>query len=296
MPENIDIPDEWNSIRPSRLSGLVMVVGGPDVGKSTFARFLYEKLCKTYPSLGFIDGDAGQTYLGPPSTLTLALNGERQEPFPPQGECRRWFVGSTSPRGHMLQVLIGSYRLAMAGFRKGARTIVWDTSGFISPSSGGTTLKWAKIDLVQPSTVIAIQRSQELEPLLAPLRYRNSPKLAVIRPSPEAVRRDAEQRRSHRTDAYSRYFTGARSVSLACTRFAVYPGPVFDPGRLVALEDGDGFATGLGVVRQFEPEKKELVLWTPLSSLKGIRTLRVGDLALDPETFSDRWLALPRIF
>lgn len=273
-----------------------MIVGGPDVGKSTFARCLYEKLGKTHPSLGYIDGDAGQTYLGPPSTMTLVLKGEGEEVFPPKGECWRWFVGSTSPRGHMLQVLIGSYRLAMAGLRKGARAIVWDTSGFISPSSGGMTLKWAKIDLLQPGTVIAIQRSQELEPLLAPLRFRRSPRLVLLRPSPEAVRRDPEQRRAHRTEAYSRYFTGARSVSLTWTRFAVYPGPLFDPGRLVALEDGDGFAAGLSIVQQFEPETKKVVLWTPLASLKGIRAIRVGDLALDPETFSDRWLALPRIF
>ncbi len=194
----------------------------------------------------------------------------------------------------MLQVLIGSYRLALAGLRKKARAIVWDTSGFVSLPSGGTTLKWAKIDLLQPSTVIAIQRSQELEPLLAPLRFRRSPKLIVLGPSPETVRRNPEERRAHRAEMYSRYFRQSRSVSLTWTRFAVYPSPVFDPGRLLALEDGKGFTTGLGVVQQIEPETNKLILWTPLTSLKDTRILRIGDLALDPQTFSDRWVALPR--
>jgi polynucleotide 5'-hydroxyl-kinase GRC3/NOL9 len=100
------------------------------VGKSTFARYLYQRLVIEGKQAAYLDGDPGQSLLGPPTTLTLAL-GELGEPgkhgFPPSGEVRRWFIGSVSPSGHMLPLLVGAARLVRAAFALGGGR-VYDTS------------------------------------------------------------------------------------------------------------------------------------------------------------------------
>jgi polynucleotide 5'-kinase involved in rRNA processing len=41
-----------------------------------------------------------------------------------------------------------------------------DTTGLVDPSQGGKALKQWKIELRAPTTVIGLQRRQELEPIL----------------------------------------------------------------------------------------------------------------------------------
>jgi polynucleotide 5'-hydroxyl-kinase GRC3/NOL9 len=292
--KRIHIPSDWEKIDIRQLSGISMIVGGPDVGKSTLAMHLYSRLREVFPRLGYLDGDPGQCSLGPPGCMTLAFDGERQGAFPPAGKSWKIFAGSTSPRGHMVQFLSATCRLAQAALQEGAPAIVCDTSGFVSPSGGGTTLKWAKIELLRPKTLIAIQRDEELEPLLAPLRRSRRMRMIVVSPSPKAVRRDAAARRAHRTEKFREYFAGAGPLRVRWTRLAVFPSPSFEPERLVALEDGDGFTAGLGIVQEVESESQGLLLLSPLDSLKNVEALRVGDLLVDPVTFSDRLVPLYR--
>ena len=44
--KNMDILPEWESIDPTKLRGTLLVVGASDVGKSTFAQYLYGRLRK----------------------------------------------------------------------------------------------------------------------------------------------------------------------------------------------------------------------------------------------------------
>jgi polynucleotide 5'-kinase involved in rRNA processing len=47
---------------------------------------------------------------------------------------------------------------------------------------------------------------------------------------------------------------------------------------------------GLGIVAGVHPEARRVILRTPVRDLRGIDTLRIGDLHVDPETFEDRQL------
>ncbi len=42
----IEVPPAWEQLPLESLSGVLMVIGAPDTGKSTFARYLYARLCK----------------------------------------------------------------------------------------------------------------------------------------------------------------------------------------------------------------------------------------------------------
>jgi polynucleotide 5'-hydroxyl-kinase GRC3/NOL9 len=283
----MDIPTAWEKIDVSSLKGILMVLGEPDVGKSTFSQYLYRRLCSISSHVAYLDGDPGQSILGPPCTMTLALATEGDDSFPPRGRIWRRFTGSTSPRGHMLQILIGAARLTAIARQEGVEAIVYDTTGFVNPVGGGLLLKFAKIDLLHPEYLVAIQQDEEMESLLEPLRRSHRTALLEISCSPAAQRTGAPTRRAHRAAQYSRYFSQINRLQVNWSEMAVFPEPAFQPNRLVAMEDVDGFAIGLGVVEQIHPESCEVTILTPLSSMKNVNALRLGDIAVDLESFQD---------
>lgn len=285
-----EIPCAWDKFDLPLLSGVLMVVGQPDVGKSTFSRYLFRRLCAVYPCVAYLDGDPGQSTLGPPTTLTLALSKNGDDAFPPQGRIWRGFVGSVSPTGHMLPLLTAAARLSDAARQAGAQAVIYDTSGLVDPVHGGSNLKVAKIDLLRPKFLFTIQHDQELESLLAPMRRRRSLNVVELSPSPEVRRRDASTRRAHRAEQFARYFANADRLRLNWTQFAVLPAPRFRLHRLVAMEDGDGFTSGLGIVEQIDRIRRQVVLRSPLQTTNQIDTIRLGNLAVDPKTFEDRQL------
>jgi polynucleotide 5'-hydroxyl-kinase GRC3/NOL9 len=283
----MNVPPQWDRIDLEALEGVVLVIGGMDLGKSFFSRYLYEKLRRNSNTVSFLDGDPGQGALGPPGTMTLAMSGEGEWGFPPEG--RKWqvFVGSFSPVGHMLPVLVGAARLLSASRRAGGGTAIYDTTGLIDPGRGGGHLKLAKINLLQPSTVFAFQRSKELNYLLEPLRRSRRVTLVELRPSPAVKSRAPETRRSHRRDRFSRYFQEAQEMKIHWPDLAVFPRPAFTPHRLVAFESKEGFVRGLGIVIHVEEKAQDVVIRTPLLSFNEVDAVSVGDLEVDPNSFSD---------
>jgi polynucleotide 5'-hydroxyl-kinase GRC3/NOL9 len=289
----IDVPDQWKRIDFEKLSGVLLVIGSPDVGKTTFARYLHARvleLCVDHSACAaLIDGDPGQSSLGPPTTLTLYReNGH--SPLLVESP-RRIFLGSTSPRGHMLPALVGAARLVKEAFDQGARTVVYDTSGLVSASQGGLALKQAKIDLLQPRAIFAFQRNTELEPLLLPLRRTRRMQIISLSPSPAARERNIDERRRYRQASFSSYFEPANQVELDWSALAVIPAPRFSLNRLVAFEDQQGFTLGLGIVTQIDRPARIVSLLTPVEKLKKVAAIRLGDLAVDPHTFRDTQLA-----
>jgi polynucleotide 5'-hydroxyl-kinase GRC3/NOL9 len=295
----LDVPPAWSEILSQPLRGIIMLLGAPDTGKSTLAGYLYRRLSAGGQRVAFLDGDPGQTSLGPPSTMTLVM-GTGPE-YPPRGRCWRRFIGSVSPRGHMLPMLVGASALAAAARDDGADALLYDTSGLVDPAQGGTALKLAKIDLLRPGTVIAIQREDELEPLLEPLRRLRWLRLLELDPSPAVEPRDPAARRAHRAERFAAYFRGARSVVLHWDRLAVWASsggvaqgghaPDFVFRQLVALEGAGGFTLGLGIVQGADARACDVTLFTPLASPDGVESLRLGDLTVDAPTYEDQKIA-----
>jgi polynucleotide 5'-kinase involved in rRNA processing len=188
----------------------------------------------------------------------------------------------------MLPLLVGAARLAQASHAAGADVLVYDTSGWVGTADGGANLKHSKIELLQPSVVFAIQRDQELEPVLAPLRHSRFVRVMELRPSSAAQRRDVAARQAHRASQFARYFNAARSWTVDWEGLAVFPAPRFAFNQLVALEDDDRFTLALGIVELADMKAKRVVVRTPLASLDRVQALRLGDVTLDPTTFRDQ--------
>ena len=284
----MDILPEWENIDLEQLRGTLMVVGASDVGKTTFARYLYDRLKRGNKDVAYLDGDPGQGRLGPPATMTLTSRQIDEEPFQQQDAVWRTFVGSCSPMGHMLPVVVGAAKLSRAAYKAGIEVIVYDTTGLIDPNRGGIYLKFAKINLLRPSILFAIQRDRELDPLLRPLQLSGRLKVVKMPISPSVKSRDPESRSAFRAQHFAQYFSGAKLKILNWDNTAVFPGPSFRLNLLVAMENTEGYILGLGIVKQINEVSREVTLLTPLPSLKEINAIQLGDVELDPRTFSDQ--------
>jgi polynucleotide 5'-hydroxyl-kinase GRC3/NOL9 len=283
----IDVPPDWKKLTCAPLEGIILVIGAPDTGKTTFARYLYRRLCTRHERVGFIDGDMGQATLGPPTTMTLALSNPDNDAFPPAGPCHRAFVGDVTPRGHMLPTLVGAHRLVQKAREEGATEIVFDTTGLVGPDQGGGALKRAKIDLLHPAAVVGIQHERELEHLLHPLRLSGRTRVIDLPASRAARRRDYTVRREHRASQFRRYFANARPLEIEWQYLAILPEPAFAPSQLVALEDKGSLTLALGIVAEENSARDTVTLHTPLATSDEVNAIHLGNLALDPRSFRE---------
>ena len=119
---------------------------------------------------------------------------------PPEGAHASYFVGSTTPRGHMLPSVIGAFRLQKWALAMGANAVVVDPTGLVDKAQGGKALKQWKIELLAPDVVIGLYREQELEPILWPLRRDRRVRCIELPASPHALARPRESRIARRRE------------------------------------------------------------------------------------------------
>jgi polynucleotide 5'-hydroxyl-kinase GRC3/NOL9 len=241
---------------------VMLVIGETDAGKTSFTTFLARTLLERGVSVGVVDADLGQSDIGPPTTVGLGrlrLPVERLEDAEVVG---LYFVGSTSPQGHLLPTVAGTRAMVQRALGLGFDRVIVDTSGLVQGELG-RLLKQHKIDLVEPDLVLALQRSGECEHILRP--YAAGPRPAILRLAPTGMarRRSPEERRQHRERSLQAYLAGGRPVSLDLGRVilrqpALYVGQPLPPRQveeLAALLDD--------MVLWAERRGSELVVVTP---------------------------------
>lgn len=276
--ESIQVPVEWRELDVEDLSGTIMVIGDSNSGKSSFTRWLVALLSRFHDRVGWLDGDMGQTTLGVPTTLNLAVVSNWDGPLPRPDAA--FFVGSTSPKRHMLPTLVGVQLLSERALAQGATAVVVDTTGLVAPEAGGGALKEWKIAMLRPTTIIALQRKRELEHILAPLRREARMALHSF-PVVEAARsRSPEGRAKRRRALFLDYFSEALSERIRIRDLPVYGMDKVCPQRLVSFQDQEGFSLALGVVRSVSAGVLEI--FTPPRQTNEVAGLRVCDLRLDP--------------
>lgn len=278
--EGQHIPSDWSDLPLERMKGTILVIGASDRGKTTLVRWLVRRLTSRGSQVGWLDGDIGQSTLGLPTTMTLALVKYPAEQLPEPAVA--FFVGATSPKGCMLPHVTGFRRLRDQALRSGADTVVVDTTGLVAENAGGGALQEWTIELLHPQFVIALQYGRELKHLMPPLRHDRRWHLHVLKPAP-AVRTRSKQERAHnRRERLRRYFQVAHPLLLRLGTVPVYGLRQAGPGQLAALLDQAGFCQALAVLRQRTADG--LILQTPRADLKGVSAVRFGIMSLDPAT------------
>lgn len=197
----------------------MLLLGGSDVGKSTFCRALAQKGLSAGRKTAVVDTDVGQSSLGLPGTVTLVISDSPGECGAQSAERRAWgsrtlfFVGAVSPRDCLMNQLVATARACQAAWEAGTELIIVDTTGYISAPEGAL-LKRAKIDTIRPDAVVALPHRNELQCILGAYAGSAFPRVVVLPPSPRASGRKRETRRKARQERFRDYFRGAKRFQL----------------------------------------------------------------------------------
>ena len=235
-------------------------MGGLDSGKTTLARRLTRTGLEAGLTVAYVDADVGQSTVGPPTTIGMRLC-RSQADLDPESLAKAdglAFVGSTSPQGHLLPLVIGTRLLQDRAVQEGADLIVIDTTGLVS-GVYGQLLKSYKCQLLQPDLVIGISRGDELEPVLGVIRRFSAAEVMELQVHPDVVPTSVEQRALNREGAMRRYFSEPlQRWRVKPTAFMPTLPDLFDLSVLdhilVGLSDGKGGCLGIGYLEHVEED------------------------------------------
>lgn len=280
----IRVDPSWRELL-ARLEGApswrsTFIVGPVDSGKTTLCRFLGAQLAQRSRTAA-IDCDPGQSTLGPPACLSSAW-----EPWGGGRPLAMRFVGSTTPTGHLLQTLSGVKRLAEGAFEAGAQKALFDSSGY-ADMGALREFHFQTLDLLQPDHLVALQRADEMEPLLANFDRRAIPRIHRLPASEAVIRRSQAERRAHRQRKFERYFRTAQRQTLPLEGIGFHgmvpssEAPSDYRDRLIALCGRRGFALALGIVEELDLGRAHLRLHAPPFEREQVASIQVGSIRLD---------------
>ncbi len=301
--EEKEIPDTYISTRPEdwfkaaeaigadlsadRINRFVAIIlGAPDTGKTALARFLIEEWCKSGIKVALVDGDMGQSTLGPPTTIGMALFETPPNWIKDIQPVSMRFVGSTSPEGYLLATVVGIKKLTERAFTLGAEIVLVDTTGLVT-GSAARQLKYQKIDLLSPRHILALQRGGEIEHLLAPYERCRIMELHRLIVSERAKVKTREQRRAFRELRFKEYFCNGKlqTFPLGLVRLwnEEFNGLKEVRGILGGLCDENGETLAIGIIEAVDFGGKNITIFTPLSEVSKVRSIHLGGLFLDSD-------------
>ena len=194
--------DEIKRMASKRKPIIVIVIGGIDVGKSSWILYATNILVQSQMKVGIIDGDIGQAKVGPPATIKSAICKKPTLFLEDLKTKELVFIGGKTPAGRLLQISCGITHLVNK-LKNDVDVILIDTTGFVF-SGPARALKLSKISLINPDLIIFIEVGRELEHLRQILKNRYK----ILRlPRPETMRPVAREYRIQlRKEAYKRFW------------------------------------------------------------------------------------------
>ena len=190
---------------------VAMVVGTVDSGKTSFCTYLANKALHEKRKVAILDGDLGQSDIGPPSSVAYTFVSRPITDLFNLRAKNAYFVGDISPSS-ATERMIG----ALASLKKeilvnNAEFVVINTDGWVEGECA-VDYKTRLAEELNPDIVICIQQKEELGPLIGKLEKFKK----VVVESPFTIRqRDVEKRRSLRELGYIKYLGNSKVQSLS---------------------------------------------------------------------------------
>ena len=212
-----------------------MLLGASDTGKTTFLAWLARALQAQGRRVAVVDADVGQSSLGPPTTIGLSIVDRPFQSLQELPPASLYFVGSTTPRGYFLPMIVGTRRMVDRAQHLNVDRLIIDTCGFIA-AEGGQILKRAQIAVVDPDVIICFQRGHECEGMLTAYRSCQRPRILRFHSSRACRQRSMGERRIHREQALQRYFAAPQGLTLSwdtvnLVETPLWRGEAFDVAR-----------------------------------------------------------------
>lgn len=270
-----------------------MLVGGLDTGKTSIALEAVRQALASGRTPVVVDADVGNSTIGPPACVSMKVFRSPADLDRLDDPDALHFVGTITPSRLVLQQVIATSVMTQKARELGDVVII-DTTAVIS-GVAGETLKYHKTELCRPDRIIALQRGEEMEPLVGMLRRFFGVEVTMAATDPAILPMSPDARARKRAEG----FAGALRAPL--DRWKVRP-TVFAPtlpvglqlgrldGVLVGVQSAGGGCLGLGVLSHDDG-----TLRVKTNVGEGMTGLRLGSMRLDPVTYQLQMLNLREV-
>jgi polynucleotide 5'-hydroxyl-kinase GRC3/NOL9 len=286
--EGSTIPASWNKpveavLAVQKRPVVIMVLGQADSGKSSLCTYIVNKLVNGKCKVAVLDGDLGQSDIGPSATFGYAVTSKPITELYDLKLENGFFVGVTSPLTVCAKAVEGLVALQADVLKRQVDFILINTDGWVT---GDVALrhKAELIKQLKPDVLVGVQVGDELAPLIASLE--NAASIVVVEPSFALNPRTAEKRKALREMTYARYLKAAKVQCYPISQLIVEPRNGIpkkqepEKGVLVGLYGHSKFL-GIGILREINLTRRALKVQTSVSATP-IR-LVIGKVFLNPK-------------
>jgi polynucleotide 5'-hydroxyl-kinase GRC3/NOL9 len=247
---------------------VAMVLGGIDSGKSSFCTYLTNKLVGDKKRAAILDGDLGQSDIGPPCTVGYAFATKPVTDLFELKEENAYFVGVTSPSEAVAETIKGTALMKAEILSKNPDYVVANTDGWVE-GEAAVRYKALLAEELGPVVIFYLQQENELAPLLDALGNFRKTQVAV---PPAVSQRNPVKRRNLREMGYAKYLSGGKTRTFP---FRLMPtaelraasvGRNEMEGLLVGLHNSRRLV-GIGVLRGVDRARENLKVFTNISTM-----------------------------
>lgn len=270
--EGNTIPPSWNKpveavLALEKRPAVVMVIGQADSGKSSLCTYILNKLVEAKCRVAVLDGDLGQSDIGPSATVGYAVTSKHVTELYNLRLTNAYFAGFTSPIVAIAKTLEGYTAMMNEILQRQIDFVVVNTDGWVL-GDDAVRYKTALVKEIKPDVVVTVQVEEELAPLVANLESN----LIVVESSSALSPRSPERRKSLREMSYTRYLKDSKVQCYPMSQMTVEPRNAvpkdLEPQKsiLVGLYGSDSKFLGIGVLRELNPVRKVLKVQTAVSA------------------------------
>jgi polynucleotide 5'-hydroxyl-kinase GRC3/NOL9 len=232
---------------------VTLVLGNVDSGKTSFCTYLTNKLLSSGYKVTVLDGDLGQSDIGPPCTVAYAVVSKPLTDLFTLKPANAYFVGVTSPNKALEKVIHGIVTLKEEALKHGPDYLIVNTDGWVEGEEA-VNYKLQLIEKISPDIIFCLQQNEILTPLVKAIKNFKT----ITIESPKTIKqRNREKRKSLRELGYIKYLKGAKVQSI--------------PISWVKIE-GEKFFSGLNKIMGQTKREKEIC------ELLGIKPLFIVEL------------------
>jgi polynucleotide 5'-hydroxyl-kinase GRC3/NOL9 len=279
------IPTSWDKPLEAILSVqkkpvVALVLGKIDSGKSSYCTYLINKLVDGRCRVAVLDGDLGQSDVGPSGTVGYAVTSKPVTELCDLKLENAFFIGVTSPIVAIARTIEGLSALKAEIFQRPVDFVVVNTDGWVAGDIA-VGYKTALVKELKPDVIVGVQVVDELDELISNMEQT----VLTVEPSSSLRERTAEKRKSLREMTYARYLKGAKLQCYPMSQLAIEPRDALpknqapEKGMLVGLYGSEGKFSGIGVLREINQIRRVLKVQTAVST-KPSRIV-IGKVCLD---------------
>jgi polynucleotide 5'-hydroxyl-kinase GRC3/NOL9 len=282
MISKIVIPHEWEEVKEKFYfkGKKLIVVGGSDSGKSTFILYLANSLVSLNKKVCVLDLDIGQSNIGPPGTIGYGYVENLINSLNEIKPNKMYFIGAVSPKGNLLQIIIGARKLLDAIELEKPDYILIDTTGLVDGTIA-EVLKHNKIEALNPDFIVVFQKEKERENLIKPFLF-DGKEIFRLEISESVKERTRLERIEYRNRRFSEYFKNSKKVEIFFKEHNILGfnierrEPIHN--SIVGLLDKERFLLYLGVLEKFNRDKKSIIINSPIGEERGIKFIKFSNL------------------